>query len=150
MSGIILCFTTRDCQKNKVFMRQWEFWVTISARYRIKSVGDEAPHADPGTVNSAWVHKCWHVTIWPAPGAGSASPADDNSGVCNHSRIIGQHRRWLLPAHPSGLPRVTQPPDLRQAWGQTSQFWQWSWADDSRPEVFFPIVLSPLYTPNYL
>jgi hypothetical protein len=129
-------FITRDCQKNKVFRRQWECWVTIPACYRIKSVGNEAPHADPGAVNSAW-HKCRHVIMWPAHGAGSASPADDNSHACNHSQIIRQHRRWLLTKYPSGLPRVSQLPDPHLGWGQTPQFQQWSWADDSRPEVFF-------------
>ncbi len=96
------------------------------------------------------LHDCRHVTMWPAPGAGSASPADDNSGVGNHSRIIGQHRRWLLTAYPRRLIGVSQPPDPRLAWGQTPQFRQRSWADDSRPEVFCPTVLSPLNTPNYL
>jgi hypothetical protein len=80
---------------------------------------------DPPRVVSYFVclHACRHVTMWPAPGAGSASPADDNSGVSNHSWIIGQHRHWLLTAYPSRLTRVSQPPDPRFAWGQTPQFW---------------------------
>jgi hypothetical protein len=107
---------------------------------------------DPPCVVSYLVclHDCRHVTMWPAPGAGSASPADDNSGVGNHLRIIGRHRRWLLTAYPSGLTRVSRPPDPRLAWGQTPQFRQRSQAYDYRSEVFFPIVLSPLDTPNYL
>jgi hypothetical protein len=44
-------------------------------------VDAKAPYADPGAPHSAWVHNCWHVTMWPAPGAGSASPADDTGGV---------------------------------------------------------------------
>jgi hypothetical protein len=99
-----------------------------------------------------------------APLEGTASPADDNSGVSNHSRIVGRHRhwlltayprgltrviqpRWLLTAYPRGLNRVSQPPDPRIAWGQTPQFRQWSWADDSQPEGLCPTVLSPLDTP---
>ncbi len=121
---------------------------------------------DPPCVVSYLVclHDCRHVTMWPAPGAGSASPADDNSGVGNHLRIIGQHRHWLLTAYPSrytrvsqpcwlltaypiGLTRVSQPPDPRLAWGQTPQFRQCSRADDSRPEGLCHTVLSPLDTP---
>ncbi len=104
---------------------------------------------DPPQVVSYLVclHDCRHVTMWPAPGAGSASLADDNSGVGNHLRIIGRHRRWLLTAYPSGLTRVSQPPDLRLAWGQTLQFWQRSRADDSWPEGLCPTVLAPLDRP---
>jgi hypothetical protein len=107
---------------------------------------------DPPHVVSYLVclHDCRHVTIWPAPGAGSASPADDNSGVGNHLRIIRRCWRWLLTAYPSGLTRVSQPPDPCLAWGQTPQFQQQSWADDYRPEVFCPNVLSLLDTPIYL
>jgi hypothetical protein len=98
------------------------------------------------------------------PLEGTASPADDNSGVSNHSRIVGRHRRWLLTAYPSGLTRVSQPrwlltaypsgltkvsqpPDPRLAWGQTPQFRQWSRADDSRPEGLCPTVVPPLDRP---
>jgi hypothetical protein len=98
------------------------------------------------------------------PLGGTASPADDNRGVGNHSWIIGRHRRWLLTAYPSrltrvsqprwlltaypsGLTRVSQPPDPCLAWGQTPQFRQWSQADDSQPEGLCPTVLTPLDRP---
>ncbi len=77
----------------------------------------------------------------------TASPADDNSGVSNHLRIVRRHRRWLLTAYPSGLTRVSQPPDPHLAWGQTPQFRQRSWADASRPEGLCPTVLAPLDRP---
>jgi hypothetical protein len=95
-----------------------------------------------------------------SPLEGIASPADDNSGVSNLSRIVRRHRRWLLAAYPSGLTRVSQPrwlltaypsgltrvsqpPDPRLAWGQTPQFQQRSQADDSRPEGLCPTALAP-------
>jgi hypothetical protein len=98
------------------------------------------------------------------PLEGTASPADDYSGVSNHSQIVGRHRcwlltaypsglsrvsqpRWLLTAYPSGLTRVSQPPDPRLAWGQTPQFRQRSRADDFWPEGLCLTVLSPLDTP---
>jgi hypothetical protein len=81
------------------------------------------------------------------PLEGKASPADDDSSVSNHSWMVRQHRCWLLTAYPSGLTRVSKPPDLRLAWGQTPQFWQRSQADDSRPEGLCPTVLAPLDRP---
>jgi hypothetical protein len=113
---------------------------------------DRHSELDPPLMVSYLVclHACQLVTMWQAPGAGSASPADDNSGVGNHLRIIGQHRHWLLTAYPSRLIRVSQPPDPCLAWGQTPQFRQWSRGDDSQPEVFCLTILSPLDTPNYL